>query len=55
MKAYLEAKEVNLMEKAANCLRDRLLVRILFHLGCRISEALEERKALGYGRQQSLI
>jgi integrase/recombinase XerD len=40
MKAYLELEEVNLMEKTATCLRDRLLIRLLFHLGCRISEAL---------------
>lgn len=40
MKAYLSASEVALMEKAATNLRDRLLVRLLFHLGCRISEAL---------------
>jgi integrase/recombinase XerD len=40
MKAYLEPEEVALMEKAATCLRDRLLIRLLYHLGCRISEAL---------------
>lgn len=40
MKAYLEPEEVALMEKAATNLRDRILVRVLFHLGCRISEAL---------------
>jgi integrase/recombinase XerD len=40
MKAYLDPKEVIIMEKAADNLRDRLLVRILFHLGCRVSEAL---------------
>jgi len=28
------------MEKAASNLRDHLLIQILFHLGCRISEAL---------------
>lgn len=28
------------MEKAASCMRDRLLIRLLFHLGCRVSEAL---------------
>lgn len=28
------------MEKAATCFRDRLLIRLLFRLGCRISEAL---------------
>ena len=42
-KAYLEAHEVESLEKAATCLRDRLLVRLLFHLGCRISEALAIR------------
>ncbi len=40
MKAYLELEEVELLEKAATNLRDRLLIRLLFHLGCRISEAL---------------
>jgi len=40
VKAYLEAQEVALMEGATANLRDRLLVRLLFRLGCRISEAL---------------
>ena len=40
MKTYLEPKEVELLEEAATCLRDRLLIRLLFHTGCRISEAL---------------
>ena len=40
MKTYLESNEVGLMEKVAACFRDRLLVRLLFRLGCRISEAL---------------
>ena len=39
-KAYLEAGEVELLENAATNLRDRLLIRLLFRLGCRISEAL---------------
>jgi len=39
-KVYLEADEVEGLEKAATNLRDRLLIRLLFHLGCRISEAL---------------
>ncbi|MBE9501285.1 MAG: tyrosine-type recombinase/integrase [Chloroflexi bacterium] len=39
-KAYLEASEVEHLEKAATNLRDRLLIRLLFRLGCRISEAL---------------
>ena len=39
-KAYLEANEVDRLQKAATNLRDRLLIRLLSHLGCRISEAL---------------
>jgi len=40
MKTYLELKEVKLLEEQATNLRDRLLIRLLFHLGCRVSEAL---------------
>ena len=40
MKTYLEPEEVELLEKAATNLRDRLLIRVPFRLGCRISEAL---------------
>ena len=39
-KAYLEPAEIEKLEEAAQYLRDRLLIRLLFHLGCRISEAL---------------
>jgi integrase/recombinase XerD len=39
-KVYLEPEEIALMEMTAANLRDKLLIRILFHLGCRISEAL---------------
>ena len=40
MKAYLEPTEIKIMEQVASCLRDRLLIGILFRLGCRVSEAL---------------
>jgi len=40
MKTYLEPDEVAMMEKAASNLRDKLLIRTLFHLGCRVTEAL---------------
>jgi integrase/recombinase XerD len=40
MKAYLEVEETARLENAATCLRDRLLIRVLARLGCRISEAL---------------
>ncbi|MDD5511679.1 MAG: tyrosine-type recombinase/integrase [Dehalococcoidales bacterium] len=39
-KAYLEPQDVEKLEQAAEYLRDRLLIRLLFRLGCRISEAL---------------
>ena len=39
-RAYIEAEEIERLEEAAQYLRDRLLIRLLFHLGCRISEAL---------------
>jgi len=39
-KAYLEANEVQSLENVATNIRDKLLIRLLFHLGCRISEAL---------------
>ena len=43
MRTYLEPEEVELLEKAATNVRDRLLIRILCRLGCRISEALALR------------
>jgi len=43
MKAYLELSELKQLEDGATCLRDRLLIRLLARLGCRISEALALR------------
>jgi integrase/recombinase XerD len=40
MKAYIEPEEITLMEQAASNLRDKILIHLLFRLGCRISEAL---------------
>jgi len=40
MKTYLEPEEIQELEGAATCLRNKLLIRLLFRLGCRISEAL---------------
>ncbi len=39
-KAYLEPNEVQKLEWAATNLRDRLLIRLIFRLGSRVSEAL---------------
>jgi integrase/recombinase XerD len=40
VKAYLEPGEVEKLELTAEYLRDKLLVRLLFRLGCRVSEVL---------------
>ncbi len=40
MKTYIEPHEIELMENSATNLRDRLLIHLLFRLGCRLSEAL---------------
>jgi len=40
MRAYLEIESTQQLEDAATNLRDRLLIRLLRRLGCRISEAL---------------
>jgi len=40
MKTYLERNEIELIEQSAECLRDKLLIRLLSRLGCRVSEAL---------------
>jgi integrase/recombinase XerD len=40
METYLRPADIEKMEQAATCLRDKLLVRLLFRLACRISEAL---------------
>jgi integrase/recombinase XerD len=40
MKVYLEYNDISLMEAVAKSPRDRLLIRLLSRLGCRISEVL---------------
>ena len=40
MKAYLEPEEVERLEQSGNNIRDRLLIKLLWHLGCRVSEAI---------------
>ncbi|MBA7465724.1 Tyrosine recombinase XerC [subsurface metagenome] len=42
-KVYLELEDVEQLEEAATCLRDQLLVRVLFWGACRVSEALAIR------------
>ena len=39
-KTYLEPGDIDRMKQAAINLRDRLLIQMLFRLGCRVSEAL---------------
>ena len=40
MKTYLNLEDINELEEAADCLRDKLLIRLLYYSACRISEAL---------------
>jgi integrase/recombinase XerD len=40
MKTYLDYKDIELIENNTSCLRDRLFIRLLFHPGFRVSEAL---------------
>jgi len=39
-RAYLEPDEIACLEESATNLRDCLLIRLFFHLGCRVSETL---------------
>lgn len=56
VKAYLEIDEIRQLENAAKCPRDRLLIRILARLGCRISEALALRiKDVDFARSEITI
>ena len=55
-KAYLEVGEVKHLEQVATNLRDKLLIRLLFHLGCRISEALAlEAKDINFTQDTIII
>ncbi len=50
MKAYLEVEETEKLESAALFVRDKIFIRLLFHLGCRVSEALSiEVKDIDFG------
>jgi len=40
MKTYLELEDISIIEQAAFNLRDKILIHLLFRLGCRISKAL---------------
>ena len=39
-KTYLELQDIEKLEQVATCVRDQLLIRLLFWSGCRVSEAL---------------
>ena len=40
LKTYLEPEEIERLEQAANSLRDKLLIRLLYFLACRIIAVL---------------
>lgn len=39
-KAYLDPEDIERLEEATVCVRDQLIVRLLFRLGCRVSELI---------------
>ena len=43
IRTYLTLDQLEQLEEIATNLRDRLLIRLLFRLGCRVSEALAIR------------
>jgi integrase/recombinase XerD len=56
VKEYLEAEDTSLIEDAAQCLRDKLLVRLLRRLGCRVGEVLGlEERHIDFTRRQVKI
>ncbi len=55
-KAYLTQIETSLIEDAAPCLRDKLLIRLLRRLGCRVGEVLSiEEKNIDFSLRQIKI
>lgn len=55
-KTYLEPNEIEQLESVAIYQRDKLLIRLLFRLGCRVSEALGlEVKDIDFGHSTVTI
>lgn len=55
-KEYLEVADTSLIEDAAICLRDKLLIRLLRRLGCRVGEVLGlEERHIDFSRRQVRI
>ena len=55
-KEYLEASETSLIEEAAETLRDKLLIRMLRRLACRVTEVLLlEEKHIDFAKRQVRI
>ncbi len=56
MTFHIEPDEVKRLEDAATYVRDRLLIRLLYHLGCRITEAVTlEVKDVDFGARTVTI
>lgn len=55
-KEYLVPEDASLIENQAKCLRDKLLIRLLRRLGCRIGEVLGlEERHIDFNRRQVRI
>lgn len=56
IKEYLVPEDTSLIEDAARCLRDKLLIRLLRRLGCRVGEVLGiEVRHIDFSRRQVKI
>lgn len=55
-KEYLEPADSSLIEDAAQCLRDKVLIRLLRRLGCRVGEVLGlEERHIDFAKRQVKI
>jgi len=50
MKAYLEPQDIDKLIAVCNCVRDQIAIRLLFRLGCRVSElnSIEHEKDIDW-------
>lgn len=56
VKEYLEVEDTSLIEDAARCLRDKLLIRLLRRLACRVGEVLGlEERHIDFAKRQVRI
>lgn len=56
LKTYLEREELNTIMDSATTLRDKLIIRFLYHVGCRVSELVQIKvEDIDFERGMALI